>query len=174
MNDPQSLQSTRLGGDAQAPSHVYLPATSAAKPDPSPKKCGDRRRPRWIVPLFTALVVAGAGGTVLITHRPTPKTNLAEMTSPVQTQDLAVRVEASGSVVPISTVNISPKTTGRLAALYVDQGDTVTLGEIIARMDSADLEAQLAQMQAELIQAEAEYDLTRNGNRSEEISRARS
>jgi len=71
----------------------------------------------------------------------------------VQTQDLTIRVEASGSVVPLSTVNISPKTSGQLAALFVDQGDQVKAGQIVARMDSETRGTR--EGQAQLAQAEA-------------------
>jgi HlyD family secretion protein len=91
----------------------------------------------------------------------------------VQTQDLTVRIEASGSVIPISTVNVSPKSSGQLAALYVDQGDQVKAGQIVARMDSETPKAELAQAKAQLAQAEAGYEKVRTGRRSEEIGRAR-
>jgi HlyD family secretion protein len=100
--------------------------------------------------------------------------DLNAVTQPVETADLTVRVEGRGSVVAVTTVNLSPKTTGRLEALYVDQGATVAAGQVLARMEGGTLEAELAQRRAQLAQAEAEYDRTVAGNRPEAIRRAES
>ncbi|MEO1127516.1 MAG: biotin/lipoyl-binding protein, partial [Cyanobacteria bacterium J06639_16] len=56
---------------------------------------------------------------------------------------LKVRVTASGTVQPIQTVNLSPKNAGIVIELYVEQGDAVVQGQIIARMDNDDLQAEL-------------------------------
>jgi len=128
---------------------------------------------RWTLPLLAVLVLAGAGGVYTASRRAAYDPDLSELTVPVQTQDLTVEIEVSGSVVPISTVNVSPKSAGQLAALYVDQGDQVKAGQIVARMDSENLKAQLAQAQAQLAQAQAEYKKVRTGSRSEEIGRVR-
>jgi len=82
----------------------------------------------------------------------------------VQTQDLTIRVEASGSVVPLSTVNIS-QTSGQLAALFVDQGDQVKAGQIVARMDSETLKAELARARPR-----RRATKVRTGSRSEKLT----
>jgi len=128
---------------------------------------------RWAMPLVAFLVLAGAGGLYTASRRTASAPDLSQLTVPVQTQDLTVRVEVSGTVIPISTVNVSPNTSGRLAALYVDQGDRVKAGQTVARMDSEALQAKLAQSKAQLSQAEAGYKKVRTGSRSEEIGRAR-
>ncbi len=128
---------------------------------------------RWALPLLAGSVLVGAAGFYTASRRATTDPDLSELTVPAQTQDLTVRVEASGSVVPISTVNVSPKTSGRLAALYVDQGERVKAGQIVARMDSESLKARLAQTKAQLTQAEADYKKVRAGSRIEEIGRAK-
>jgi HlyD family secretion protein len=102
-----------------------------------------------------------------------PPPPLMEKTKAVTLQSLTVRVEASGSLEPISTVNVSPKTAGRLAELYVKQGDRVSKGQIVARMDGGTLKAELAQVQAQLAQIQAQYALTKNGTRREEVSQAK-
>jgi HlyD family secretion protein len=91
---------------------------------------------------------------------------------PVKTEDLQVRIEASGTVTPVQAVNLSPKNAGRLVALYVDQGDRVKQEQIIARMEDNELRAQLAQAEANLAQAKARRLKARNGSRPEEIAQA--
>ena len=52
-------------------------------------------------------------------------------------------------------INIATKTAGRLAEVLVREGDFVSTGDVIARMDTSVLEAQLRQAQAQLKQAES-------------------
>jgi len=132
-----------------------------------------KKRFPWIIPVLIALIILGTG-RYFGSRRKDAQPNLQSLTVPVQTQSLQVSFEASGSIEPITAVNISPKTTGRLTALYVEQGDKVKAGQLLARMDSANLTAELAQAQAELAQAQAEYTKVLNGNRQEAIARGKS
>jgi HlyD family secretion protein len=132
-----------------------------------------KKRFNWIIIIVIALIISGAG-IYFVSRRKDAQPHLQSLTVPVQTQSLQVSFEASGSIEPITSVNISPKTTGRLTALYVEQGDKVKAGQLLARMDSANLTAELAQAQAELAQAQAEYTKVLNGNRQEAIARAKS
>ena len=141
-------------------------ASSAIVPNRKPKLL-------WGISVLTILIVAG-GVTRFFSRNQDTQPSIKSLTVPVQTQSLTIVTEASGSIQPIESVNISPKTTGRLAALYVEQGDQVKTGQLLARMDSANLEAELAQTQAELAQAQAEYTRILNGNRNEAIARAKS
>jgi len=85
-------------------------------------------------------------------------------------QPLTVRISASGSVQPVQTVNLSPKTSGILEALYVEQGDRVEQGQLIARMQSDELDAQVQQNRAAVAEAEANLQDVRSGSRPAEIS----
>ena len=133
----------------------------------------DRRTP-WIVGLAAAGLLAASGGTYVVLNRATPKTDISALTVPVETTNLTVRITASGNIVPVQSVNISPKTSGTLRELLVEQGDKVQAGQIIARMDNSQLQAQLLQAKASLEQAQAQLDKSRAGSRPEEIAQARS
>ncbi|HIK34615.1 MAG TPA: efflux RND transporter periplasmic adaptor subunit [Thermosynechococcus sp. M98_K2018_005] len=116
--------------------------------------------------------VIGSGGLLWWRSRQTPL-DLDRYTVPVQdSRDLVARIAATGKVVPVQTVNVSPKRAGLLAELYVEQGDQVKAGQIIARMDNRDEQAQLAQAQANLAEAIARRDRVVAGNRAEEIAQA--
>jgi HlyD family secretion protein len=132
-----------------------------------------KKRLHWLIIILIALIISGAG-IYFVSRRKNAQPNMSSRTVPVETQSLKVSFEASGSIEPITSVNISPKITGRLTALYVEQGDKVKAGQLLARMDSANLTAELAQAQAELAQAQAEYTKVLNGNRQEAIARAKS
>ncbi|MEW6497257.1 MAG: efflux RND transporter periplasmic adaptor subunit, partial [Cyanobacteriota bacterium] len=102
-----------------------------------------------------------------------PKIDLANLTVPVQSQNLTVRITANGTVVPIQSVNLSPKTSGRLAKLFVEQGDRIQAGKQIALMENSDLEARLAQTKANLSKAQAALAEAQAGSRPEEINQAK-
>ncbi|NEQ55592.1 MAG: biotin/lipoyl-binding protein, partial [Leptolyngbya sp. SIO3F4] len=108
-----------------------------------------------------------------IVNRNANQTELLEsLTVPVTRKPLAIRIEGNGTVISKDTVNLSPKTTGRLAELYVQQGDRVEAGQVVARMEIGSLDAELQQPKAQLDQAEADYARILEGNREEDILQA--
>lgn len=135
-----------------------------------------RSRWQWVSLVITILVLTGAMGAGAISwswRRAATKPSLTDLTVPVQAKALAIRVEASGKVQPIESVNIGAEGSGRLVALYADQGDKVKAGQVLGRMRTAEKDAALAEARGQLAQAQADYAKTRNGSRSEEIARAR-
>lgn len=72
--------------------------------------------------------------------------------------------------VDIRTVNMSFRVGGRLAALNVDEGDTLKAGDTLGTLDQAPYQIALAQAQANEAAAQAKYDLIMAGYRSEEIA----
>lgn len=129
--------------------------------------------PRSLI-LLTLIGIIGVGGVLAfrLNAPQSSRRNSRAMTVPAEVQNLNVRIRASGTVTPMQAVNISPKNSGRLAELYVDQGDRVQQGQVIARMDDRELQAQLAQAQASVAQAQARLLKARNGNLPEEIAQA--
>ncbi|MBP5975096.1 efflux RND transporter periplasmic adaptor subunit, partial [Brasilonema sp. CT11] len=105
--------------------------------------------------------------------RGTTKQDITALTVPVEAKDVTVRISASGIVQPVQSVNISPKNSGTLVQLYVEQGDKVTQGQIIAKMDSADIQARIAEARANLAQNQAQLDQVVAGNRPQEIAQAK-
>lgn len=127
-------------------------------------------------PWLAGLVAAGLIGTGAVTYsviqRQSTPIDISTMTVPVESQSLQVRITASGTVQPVQTVNLSPKNPGILAELLVQQGERVTKGQLIARMENEDAEAQLLQARARVARAEAQLSAVRTGNRPEEIAQA--
>jgi len=74
--------------------------------------------------------------------------------------------------VDIRTVNLSFRVGGRLAALDVDEGDAVKSGQKLGEIDKAPYENALRQAQANVLAAQAKYDLATAGYRAEEIAQA--
>ncbi|MEM8544464.1 MAG: biotin/lipoyl-binding protein, partial [Cyanobacteria bacterium P01_H01_bin.119] len=134
---------------------------------------GLRKRPLpWLVGgiLVGLVAIATLLPLALISRR--ADYDLDDYTTVVETDALAVRVTASGNVQPVQTVNVSPKTGGIVAELRVEQGDSVTQGQVLARMENNDLQAELQQRRASLAEANAQLADVRDGNRPGEIAQA--
>ncbi|NJL44872.1 MAG: efflux RND transporter periplasmic adaptor subunit [Leptolyngbyaceae cyanobacterium SM2_3_12] len=121
--------------------------------------------------LAAAIVVSGAVGFGVWRSRQSAY-DVSAFTVAAEIQPLTVRISASGTVRPVQTVNLSPENAGILEELFVEQGDQVTQGQLIARMKSTDIEAQVRQNQAAVAEAEAALEDVRQGSRPEEIAQA--
>ena len=138
----------------------------------SPKKPAPKSK-RWALALVAAGLIAVPTTMYIVKSKSQPKVDaIATMTVPVEAQNLTVRITSSGTVQPVQRVNLSPKGSGRIAELFVEQGDKVEAGQIIARMESRDVEAQLQQSKARETSAIAKLAKIEAGNRSEDIASA--
>ena len=133
---------------------------------------GRLKRPLPTAIALGAIGIAAAGAIAFTLSRRGPDYDINALTIPVSSAELTVRITASGSVEPLRTVNLSPKTSGVVQALYVEQGDEVTEGQLVALMDSDQLEAQLAQNQASVDEARAQLNDTLNGASATDIGQA--
>ncbi|MBD2484487.1 efflux RND transporter periplasmic adaptor subunit [Planktothrix sp. FACHB-1365] len=132
-----------------------------------------RRWKPWIIAVLATGLLSIPVALHLVKSRSQVNPDLiTALTVPVEAKDLTVKITASGVVQPVRRVNLSPKTQGRLAQLYVEQGDRVQAGEVVARMESGEIEAQLQQAEARLDRAQANLDKLQTGTRPEEIDQA--
>lgn len=127
----------------------------------------------WVI-VVLLIVLLGGGFVVfrVLTSANQSSTAVSDKTELVESKSLPIKIKASGSVVPIQTVNLSPKQAGKLVELLVEQGVRVTKGQVIARMDNSNLLPQLYQAQANAAASEANLVKLRNGNRPEDIAAA--
>lgn len=122
--------------------------------------------------LVGALLVSLGIGTLIWRSRSAPY-DINSFTTVASLQPLTVRVSASGRVKPGQTVNLSPANAGIVERLYVEQGDRVNQGQLIARMESREIAAQINQYRAAVAEAEAALMAVRRGSRPAEIDQAR-
>ncbi|HEY4240731.1 MAG TPA: HlyD family efflux transporter periplasmic adaptor subunit [Kofleriaceae bacterium] len=81
---------------------------------------------------------------------------------------------APGHVEPVrDPVKLAFESQGRIAEILVDEGDAVTAGQLLARLDDRMPRAQLAAAEAQLASANARLLLARRGPRREELAAAR-
>jgi HlyD family secretion protein len=81
----------------------------------------------------------------------------------VEKRDLAAEVYGNGTVEAKVVVGISSKITGRIVELYADQGDHVTRGQLLARLESDDLVQQQLQSEAGVNRAAANLNVEQAG-----------
>jgi HlyD family secretion protein len=70
-------------------------------------------------------------------------------------------------------ITIAPEIGGRIESLTVDEGDPITIGQELVRLDRAMLTAQLTQAQAALDTAKAQLAQIKNGPRASDVTAAR-
>ncbi|MCX7973216.1 MAG: efflux RND transporter periplasmic adaptor subunit [Candidatus Aminicenantes bacterium] len=68
----------------------------------------------------------------------------------------------SGSLIPKSQFNIAPKVSGKLKKLFVDIGDTIYNGQVIAQLDDEEYQQQVVQAEADLKMARANLEDVQN------------
>lgn len=128
---------------------------------------------RWLMGLITGGVLVVGTLTTYTLMNQGNKEDITQLTVPVAAKNVTLRITASGKVVPVQSVNISPKNPGVLSQLYVQQGDRIQQGQILARMDSASIEAQRSQYRANLAQSQAQLAEAVAGSRPQEIAQAK-
>lgn len=69
--------------------------------------------------------------------------------------DLILSVSGSGNIVIADEANLAFGTSGRIDKIFINEGDEVSEGEVLAKLDTAPLELALTQAQAALAQAQA-------------------
>ena len=95
-----------------------------------------------------------------------------ERSATLQNGTLVATVSATGAIQAESEVRLAFQTAGRVTEVNVMKGDAVKKGDILARLDTTDLQAALAQAQAGLIIANAAYSRTVEGPRAADITAA--
>lgn len=110
---------------------------------------------RVVITAVVSLVILGVafwGYQTYLAPVPTPTP-----VSGVSTEPIEQIVSAEGVVVPARSVNLAFKTMGRVIAIAVEEGETVKQGTVLARLDDALWQKQIAQAQAQIEIAEKQY-----------------
>ncbi len=120
-------------------------------------KNGKKRRRRiiWISVAAVVLIAGGYGVTAAL--RPNRTIDPSKLAA-VERGDLARVVVATGKIQPLAKVEIKSKASGIVKRLYVDYGDRVKAGQVLAELDKVQLEANVREAQANLQVAQAARD----------------
>jgi len=117
---------------------------------------------KWKIVVLVVVVVAIAGG-VIGGIRYSRQGVITVQTGEVDRGDLEAVVTASGEIKPRNYINIGANTVGpaRLVEIAVVEGETVKKGQLLARLESVQPEADLAGQQASLASAQADVEAAR-------------
>jgi HlyD family secretion protein len=116
---------------------------------------GRKKRNRRIIYIVIGVVlVLGAVMGVIAAARGGTKIDPSKLAK-VERGDLAKSVVATGKVEPITKVEIKSKASGIVKKLYVDAGDRVKKGQLLAELDKEEIEARVAQAKAQTEASEA-------------------
>lgn len=116
------------------------------------------RRRWWHSPTLWLGVVAlavGAGGYSWWQSQNTAKGKAVYVTEPLKRGDLALTVQANGTLQPTRTVNVGSELSGTVRRVLVDVNDRVKKGQVLVELDTDKLNAQLGRSQATLASAQA-------------------
>ena len=90
--------------------------------------------------------------------RPTGKETVTLETARAERIDISSSVTATGTVEPVTKVEVGTQVSGIIDKLYADYNDIVKAGQVIAEMDKVNLQAELASSQAQLSTAKTEFE----------------
>ncbi len=110
---------------------------------------------KLIIGIAGVLVVAG--GIWFFTGK-TSKGGIRLETAKVGRSSISNTVTATGTVEPVTEVEVGTQVSGIIDKLYADYNDVVKAGQLIAEMDKVNLKAELASAQAQLASSKTEYE----------------
>ena len=102
-----------------------------------------------------AIIVAGG---LFLFGRGGTKEKIQLETAQVSRSSITNTVTATGTVEPVTEVEVGTQVSGIIDKLYADYNDVVKAGQLIAEMDRVNLKAELASAQAQLASSKTEYE----------------
>jgi HlyD family secretion protein len=123
-------------------------------------------RKRWIIGTLVLAVLA-TGGWFLTR----PRTKAPEYrTAVVDRGTIAAQITATGTVKPVTMVQVGSQVSGTIQSLHADFNSAVKKGQVVAQLDPSLFRTQLAQNEANLARAEVNVkDAERTFKRSQEL-----
>ncbi|MBE0477429.1 MAG: biotin/lipoyl-binding protein, partial [Coriobacteriia bacterium] len=118
------------------------------------------RRKKLVAAAASVAALAGVAAAVAVTLSDGPP---AVTAAEVLREDLSVTVVATGRVEADERADIAPPVAAALASIEVAEGQRVKAGQVIAELDTEQLEAQLRQAQAAERAARAQLAAIREG-----------
>jgi HlyD family secretion protein len=91
---------------------------------------------------------------------------------PVKQGNIAKEIKFTGNIEANTEVQVYPKITAKIEEIKVDSGDTIKKNDVIALLESDELQAQLAQAEAALEVVQAKWAQMEIGARPEELAQA--
>ena len=110
-----------------------------------------------IILIAVAVVVVVGAGIWFFAGSPA-KHKVTYATTTVSKGDISNSVTATGTIEPVTEVEVGTQVSGIIDKIYVDYNSVVTKGQLIAEMDRVTLQSELASQKATYDGAKAEYE----------------
>src|SRR6185436_17672770 len=106
--------------------------------------------------VIALLIIAGAGAGAWFYYMRRAGPEIGAVTSPITRGDIVDAVSTTGTLQPVTTVQIGSQVSGNISYLGADFNSIVKQGQIIARLDPSLLQAQLEQSRANVLRSQAD------------------
>ena len=118
---------------------------------------------RWIIVIVIAVVVLVAGGLLLwgqfAKATKEDASSAPEIkTATVERGNIEVTIDATGTIEPLNIVEVSSKASGKILEITVEEGDYVEQDDVIARIETTYVAADLEQAKADFNASQARLD----------------
>jgi HlyD family secretion protein len=111
--------------------------------------------------IAAVLLLCAAGAAAWWKWRPKPPEAPKYRTAQIDRGPITQVVLATGALQPVITVNVGTQVSGTVLERFADFNDRVKKGQVLLRLDPANLQARLRQTQAQMASAEASLALAR-------------
>ena len=136
MSTAETTSSTSVDRQSKASADSVAPPPMAV-----PRPARKPRRPVWLLVLACIVALGGAGGWYWRQQ---------------QLNALPPYIASANGRLEAEQVEIATKFAGRIAVVLAKEGDMVHAGDVLARMDTDELQAQLRAAQAQVVRAQHE------------------
>jgi len=133
-----------------------MPQPKPARKRPPKKRRRRRATTRRGLPFVPALLAIAAVAAVVVAVLTVGSDSQATTSERIVTVSQGVVqsiVSGSGNLEPANQLNVNFGTSGRITKIYVKEGDHVSKGDLLAKVDDASQRVDLAQAQAQLVDA---------------------
>src|SRR3989344_1090438 len=115
--------------------------------------------------IIVAVVVIGIGSFLYFNRTKTPLYETITVSPGTLTQEVSV----TGSVTPVKSAALAFEKGGKIKGIYVDVGQRVVAGQVLAETDNAELRAGILDAEANLAAENAKLAEFKRGSRPEEL-----
>jgi HlyD family secretion protein len=126
------------------------------------------KKKKIIILVVTGLLVIGLGWFFIV--RKSSKSDFTLQTTTLIKENIGIVVTATGTLEPITKIEVGTQVSGTIDKIYVDYNSEVKEGQVLAELDKVTLQSDLLSKEMELQSAKIEYDYQQiNFNRIKDL-----
>ncbi|RQV99549.1 efflux RND transporter periplasmic adaptor subunit, partial [bacterium] len=124
---------------------------------------------KWLIPAIIGVVIIGVVMVTVARKKKEQKKEKYTFTE-VQRGSIENTVSATGTLEPVTSVNVGTQVSGIIDRLYVDFNDKVKKNQLLAVLDTTLLSVQVRDAKSSLLRSKSQYDQARyNYERTEKL-----